>query len=213
MFSGGAVPTELERLGCRTACAIMTRKRLILIFACLAVAWLLTLGLHSARYVRAYCHGHEEYGQPEVYVWMEPVHHTCGIPLVYTHYEDALPYPLEIAVTVDDRVPGDGVVIESVEVVFADGQTAGVITPEYPRGGPFGKFEPVPSDRVPGRTFRRARVGIARAIWARGSFHMSVRGYIYGEDKQPFERRLRMDYSVDRDWCTGWFLYVIAPSV
>jgi hypothetical protein len=192
----------------------MTRKRLLLLVACLVVGWLLTLGLHSSRYVRAYCQGHEQYGQPEVYVFfMEPVHDTCGIPLLCTHYEDALPYPLEIAVTVDDRIPGDGVVIESLEVTFADGQTASVVAPDYPRGGPFGTFEPVPSERVPGRTFRRARVGIPRAIWTPGSFQMSVRGYIYGGDKQPFERRLRMDYSRDSSWCTGWFLYVIAPTV
>ena len=191
----------------------MKWKRLLLIgIACFGLIWVLTLGLHSSDYVRAYCHGHEKCQQPEVYVFMEPVHDEYGVPLLHTHYEDVLPYPLEIAVTVDDRIPGDGVVIESLTVVFVDGERAEIIKPDYPRGGPFGRFNPVPSDQVPGRTLRRARVGISRAIWRRGSFDMSVKGYIYGREKQHFERSLRMDYSRDRSWCTGWFLYVVVPS-
>ena len=190
----------------------MKRKRLLLILAGLALAWLATLGVHSSQFVRAYCHGHERYGQPEVYVFMDPIHATSGVALLHTRHEDVLPYPLEIAVTVDDRTAGDGVVIESLTVVFADGERASVIAPARPRGGPFAPYEPLTSDQKPGRTYRRAMVGVPEAIWRRGSFQMSISGYIYGGLRQPFERTLRMDYSREFSWATGWLLYVIAPA-
>jgi hypothetical protein len=183
-------------------------KRILVVIGVCVIAWLLTLGIHSSDYVRAYCQFDDPKQTPDVYVFMEPIHYSRGIPWLWSHYEDALPYPLEIAVTVDDRVSGDGVVIEKLEVRFESGQSVPVVTPDYPRGGPFGKFDPVESDKVPGRTFRRARIGIPAAIYQRGSFEMTIKGHIYGEGKQPFERRLRMSYRRDHSTYTGWQLWL-----
>lgn len=184
----------------------MKKKRIVIGLSIVGLMWILTLGLHCSHFVRAYCQGHEAYDQPEVYVFMDPVYDTVGIPWVYTQHRDVLPYPLEIAVTIDDRVPGEGAVIESVEIQHDDGETVMIVRPEYPRGGPFGVFDPVESDKTPGRTFRRARVGIPEAIRRRGSFRMVIKGYVYGEKKVPFERHLRMDYSRDAALYTGWTL-------
>jgi hypothetical protein len=183
-------------------------RRVFLILGILALGWVLTLGIHTSNYVRAYCEFDDPKQPPHVYVFMEPIHYSRGISWLWSHYEDALPYPLEIAVTVDDRVPGDGVVIESLKVKFDNEKSATIITPDYPRGGPFGKFDPVESDKIPGRTFRRARIGLPSAIYQRGSFELTIKGHIYGERKQLFERRLRMSYRRDRSTVTGWQLWI-----
>jgi hypothetical protein len=185
----------------------ITKRVLVVVGLCL-IAWVFTLGIHTSDYVRAYCQTDEPRQSPDVYVFMEPIHYSRGIPWVWSHFEDALPYPLEIAVTVDDRVPGEGVVIESLEAKFDNGQSVPVVKPDYPRGGPFGKFEPFESEKVRGRTFRRARIGIPAAIHQRGSFEMTIKGYIYGDQKQPFERRLRMSYRRDHSTYTGWQLWL-----
>jgi len=143
---------------------------------------------------------------------MEPVYSTTGIPWVFTWSKDALPYSLRIAVTTDDRLAGDGVVIESLQVEYEDGETYPAIVPDCARGGPFREFEPVPSDRVPGRTFRMARVDVDKAVWRRGSFKMSIKGYIYGDRNIPFVRNLRMDYSCEHNLCIGWWLIAMSAA-
>jgi hypothetical protein len=191
------------------------KKRIVIlawVVGVVGLVWVLTLGLHYCRYVRAYCEGHEAYGQPEVYVIMEPANCTFGIPWVHTQHRDVLPYPLKVLVTVDDRVPGQGAVIESMEVEYADGEKYPVIPPDCARGGPFAVFEPVASDQVPGRTFRKARIDIARAIWRRGSFRMVIKGYVYGDAKVPFERRLWMSYRRETILCIGWWLLVMEAA-
>ena len=127
----------------------MTKKRILIFVGCVGLLWLLTLGIHPSRFVHAYCKGHEQYGQPEVYVFMRPLEYTCGVPFIFAIHNDALPYPLEIAVTVDDRTKGDGVLIESLNVTFPDGDTNQVIRPESPRGGPFGEYTPLSLTRTP----------------------------------------------------------------
>ena len=187
----------------------MTKKRtriIVVSIACIAVTYLVTLGIHFSRYVRAYCKSDTPNAQPEVYVLMDPVYYTVGIPGVCTSFSDALPYPLDILVMVDDRVEGDGAVIESFEAVFADGTTNKVVYPDAPRGDLFAEYTPVASQLVPGRTFRRAAIGIPGAILRRGSFTISVRGYIYGRQKQSFNRHLRMDYNREFNIYTGWRL-------
>jgi hypothetical protein len=184
----------------------MRRKFVIIALAGVGLLWLLTLGLHPCWFVRAYCKGHDQYQQPEVYVVMDPSTCDWGLNFIFGGQFDVLPYPLEIAVTIDDRVEGDGVVIESLEVTFPDGEFHQVIRPEWPRGGPFGEDTALRTEEDSGRVFRRARIGIPKAVWRRDSFTMVIRGYIYGSDKQPFERKLRMDYSRDLQIITGWRL-------
>jgi hypothetical protein len=187
----------------------MTKKRAIIIsviLASLGLLYLLTLGINFSRFVRAYCKGDGPNAQPELYVFMEPVYTTTGIPWFCSSFSDQTPYPLDVMVTVDDRVEGDGAVIELLETVFADGTTNTVILPDAPRGGPFAEYTPVASGRVPERTFRAARIGIPRAIWQRGSFAIHIRGYIYGRQKQPFVRNLRMKYEREFNVYTGWKL-------
>jgi hypothetical protein len=187
----------------------MIKKRAIIIsviLASLALLHLLTLGVTFSRYVRAYCKSDGPNAQPAIYVLMEPVYTTAGIRWLCSSYSDQTPYPLEVLVNADDRLDGDGTVIESLEVVFSDGTTNVVIRPDGPRGGPFAEYTPVASDRVPGRSFRAARIGIPGAIWQRGSFAIRIRGYIYGRQKQPFVRNLRMEYKREFNVYTGWKL-------
>ncbi|NQT85505.1 hypothetical protein HQ560_01995 [bacterium] len=143
---------------------------------------------------------------------MDPLYSTAGIPWVYTHHQDVLPYSLGILVTVDDRVPGQGVVIESLEVEYEDGETYVAIRPDCARGGPFRVFERLPSDRVPGRTFRMARIDVARAVWRRGNFKMTIKGHVYGNNDVPFVRLLRMDYSRETNLYLGWRLVVMSAA-
>ncbi|MDP6636661.1 MAG: hypothetical protein QGG42_17315 [Phycisphaerae bacterium] len=188
----------------------MKKKRIICWVAVIVIPWALTLGVHSATFVRAYCQGDEAYDQPKVYVLMNPQYYTAGVPWLHTQRRDLLPYPLGILVTVDDRFPGQGAVIESMEVEYDDGDKAVIIEPKYARGGPFRVFEPVESGKVPGRTFRCARIDVTKAIWRRGSFKMVIKGYVYGDKDVPFERRLRMDYSTENRLVIGWILLALS---
>jgi hypothetical protein len=184
----------------------MAKKRLLVIFACLGLLYGLTLGIHFSRFVRAYCKSDGPNSQPEIYVTMQPVYASTGIPWLLSNFSDQTPYPLDVMVKVDDRVEGEGAVIELLEAVFADGTTNSVISPDSPRGGPFAEYTPVPSDRVPGRSFRAARVGIPGAVWQRGGFTIRMRGYIYGREKQPFLRKLHIEYEREFNVHTGWRL-------
>ena len=206
VHAGAVVEEGVESRGKAYVGHEMKKKRIVIGLSMVGLMWILTLGLHCSRHVRAYCQGHDTYDQPEVYVFMDPVYDVVGIPWVCTQHRDVLPYPLEIAVTVDDRVPGEGAVIESMEIQFDNGETGTIVRPDYPRGGPLGAFEPVESDKKPGRTFKRARIGIPNAIWRRGSFQMVIKGYIYGQKKVSFERHLRMDYSREAALYSGWTL-------
>jgi hypothetical protein len=184
----------------------MKRKLAIIAacIACIAVAWILTLGVTLWDSVYAYSEFDNKDNSIAVHVSMNPVTYTCGIPWLYAHYQDALSYPLEITVKVDDRTPGEFVVIESLEAKFDDGGIAVVITPEYPRGGPLAKYEPFEPDKVPDRACRIAWIGIPKAIHHRGSFLMTIKGYISGERRQPFERQHRMSYERKRTLTSNW---------
>ena len=194
--------------------SLRTRKRQFIILSIIAIlAWILTLGVHSMKIVSAYSQGHEQYDQPEVYVFMESGYYSTGIPFLYTHSSDALPYTLDVAVTVDDKFGGDGVVIDSFVVLFRDGSSAELVRKESPRGGPFGELKSYPAKQVEGTKFRRARIAIPEAIHQRGSFSMNIKGHVYGETNKPFERVLQMDYNRELKFVSGWLLYVIGPSI
>jgi hypothetical protein len=56
----------------------MTKKRALIVLACIGVGYGLTLGIHFSRHVRAYCESNSPQGQPEIYVLMDPVYCTWG---------------------------------------------------------------------------------------------------------------------------------------
>ena len=192
-----------------TRAFVFSRRLVLKLFllgtVCVPVcAWVLTLGIYTSTHVSAYCEDDKANRNPKFDVSMEPLHQHIGIPLFWGDSEDILPYPLEIYVTVDDQVRGDAVVIDMLTVTFDNGGPLSIVDPEHPRGGPFAKFEPPKNNKDARRDLRLARIGIPGAIHKRGPFEIRITGYIYGNGKERFERRLRMRYKRQRSIQTGW---------
>lgn len=185
----------------------MKKPTLIMFLGGLALAgllWVLTLGLHCTSEVQAYCRGQEAYGPPEIHVLLQPHSIKYGIPLVYTEQCEVLPYSLTLSVTVDDRIAGEAVVIESMAINYTEGTQALLIRPDHPQSGSFGTGEPDKS-KAPGRIFRSAWITLPDAIVRQGNFRMVIKGHVHGEKDMPFEQELSMEYyAPEVHTCTGW---------
>jgi hypothetical protein len=194
----------------------MSKRRVLIgiaVATCLFLLWIVTLGMHSAYFVRAYCEPNTFGETLDVYVFLDANSSTSGIPYLFTHYSDNPPYSLEVAVTIDESISAKTSELIEFKAVFENGTVIDLLDETVPESVEFHEFQAYPHDIEPGKSYQRCTFEFPHSISKRGDFNMIIRGRVNDQAKTEFERELRMDYSREHEWISGWMLYIIGPSV
>ena len=136
----------------------MLKKRLLApaVFFLLLICWCFTLGLHSTHLVRTHCDSTTFGEQLDVHVFLIAQSSTSGLPYIFTHSTDNVPYSLELAVTVDESIDHESVEISNFSIVFSGGSTFDLMENRSPIEIEFQNFQAYPHDVKPGKSYRRA---------------------------------------------------------